>query len=294
MSIPDKIIRATSGKIPLRFVLVDLTATANAIGQKHGARAYSLGLLAESAIASLFLSSGLKFPGTVSLRVNYSGDLSFVQADTTPQGLVRATIPQDELRAAKDFELLLSPQSFRVVKIDEHGKRVQESIVEAASLSMAANLSAYMVQSEQVRSAVGIMARPNAHDPSRLDFAVGFMVEAFPDLDEKHFVILESVVRNLPSLENFFAGDHYRLDDLLDQLAGPYEMHVVKEIEPVAYCPCSKVRTLESLSSLQREDLEELAETCEDLEIICDFCRTPYVVTVDDMKELLERKRSSP
>jgi len=290
MSSSDKIIRATSGKIPLRFVLVDLTATANEIGQKHGARAYSLGLLAESAIASLFLSSTLKFPGTVSLKVEYSGDLSFVQADTTPQGLVRATIPQDELRSAKDFELLLSPQAFKVVKLDEHGKRVRESIVEAASLQMSANLSAYMVQSEQVRSAVGILARPNAENPARLDFAVGFMIEAFPDLEEKHLVILDQVVRELPPLENFFDGDHYRLDDLLDQLAGPYEMHVVKEITPMAYCPCSKVRTLASLASLHREDLEELAHECEDLEIICDFCRTPYIVTPDDLKELIAKK----
>ena len=35
MSATDKIIRATSGKIPLRVVLVDLTATANDIGAKH-------------------------------------------------------------------------------------------------------------------------------------------------------------------------------------------------------------------------------------------------------------------
>ena len=291
MSRTDKIIRATSGKIPLRFVLVDLTRTANAIGAKHGARAFSLGLMAESAIASLFLSSTLKFPGTVSLKVEYSGDLSFVKSDTTPQGLVRATIPQTELRAAKDFELLLSPQSFRVVKLDEHGKRVRESIVEAASMQMSANLSAYLVQSEQVRSAVGILARPNAHDPSRLDFAVGFMIEAFPDLEEKHLVILDQVVRNLPPLENFFSGDEYRLEDLLDQLAGPYEMHVVKEIEPTAFCPCSKVRTLASLATLQTEDLLHLIEENEDLEIICDFCRTAYQVTTDDLKEILDSRK---
>jgi len=286
----DKIIRATSGKIPLRFVLVDLTATANDIGAKHGARAYSLGLLAESAIASLFLSSGLKFPGTVSLKIEFSGDLSFVQADTTPQGLVRATIPQSELRAAKDFELLLSPQAFKVIKLDEHGRRVQESIVEAASLKMGANLSAYMVQSEQVRSAVGILARPNATNPAVLDFAVGFMVEAFPDLEEKHLVILEQVVRNLPPLENFYDGERYRLDDLLDQLAGPYEMHVVKELVPMAFCPCSKVRTLASLATLHREDLEDLVSEGTDLEIICDFCRTAYSVSPDDLRDLLDRK----
>lgn len=290
MSATDKIIRATSGKIPLRFVLVDLTATANDIGAKHGARAYALSLLAESAIASLFLSSGLKFPGTVSLKVEFSGDLSFVQADTTPQGLVRATIPHDELTQAKDFELLLSPQALKVVKINEHGKRVQESITEAASLSMGANLAAYMMQSEQTRSAVGIMARPNAINPGKLDFAVGFMIEAFPDLEEKHFVILDQVVRQLPPLENFYDGESYRLDDLLDQLAGPYEMHVVKELEPMAYCPCSKVRTLASLASLQTDDLLELANSEGDLEIICDFCRTHYQITAEELKDILKER----
>ena len=292
MSSSDKIIRATSGKIPLRFVLVDLTATANEIGSKHGAKAFALSLMAESAIASLFLSSTLKFPGTVSLKIEYSGDLSFVQADTTPQGLVRATIPHEELKTAQGFELMLSPQTFRVIKLDEHGKRVRESIVEAASMHMAANLSAYMVQSEQVRSAVGIQARPNAQDPSKLDYAVGFMIEAFPDLEDKHLVILDQVVRNMPPLENFFTGDSYRLDDLLDQLAGPYEMHVVKELQPMAFCPCSKIRTLATLSTLQPEDLAELADDGEDLEVICDFCRTKYSVSVEELRELIAKKNS--
>jgi len=46
--------------------------------------------MAEVSVASLLLSSGLKFPGTVSLRVDMDGDLRFAQADSTPQGLIRA------------------------------------------------------------------------------------------------------------------------------------------------------------------------------------------------------------
>ncbi|NLE04702.1 MAG: Hsp33 family molecular chaperone HslO, partial [Crenarchaeota archaeon] len=73
MSKTDRIIRATGKKTPMRLVLVDITETMNFIGQKHNASGYSLKLLAEASIGSLFLSSSLKYQGTVCLKVLFSG-----------------------------------------------------------------------------------------------------------------------------------------------------------------------------------------------------------------------------
>ncbi|MDR1760518.1 MAG: Hsp33 family molecular chaperone HslO [Fibrobacter sp.] len=286
----DRIIRATGARTPMRLVLADITGCANEIGEKHGACGYSLKLLAETAISSLFLSSGLKFPGTVSVSVNFSGDISMIQADTTPQGLIRAMIPQADILATKNFEPALSPQTLRVVKLDAKGKRVRESIIDAVSESMGQNIATFLLQSEQTRSAVGIEAKINEKNPRQLDYAVGFMLEAYPDLETKDIEILEQVVLTLPPLEDFFDGSHYSLSGLMDMLAGPYEVEVVKEIIPEVFCPCSKVRTLATLSSFTTEDLEYLLEKNEDLEIICDFCRNRYIVTPDEIQNILNQR----
>lgn len=291
MTNTDLILRATATKAPFRFVLVDLTQTTNEIGKKHSARANTLSLLAETSIASILLSSGLKHAGSVSLHVDFSGDLSYVQADSTPMGLVRAMIPFDEIQKAGDFELLLSPQRLKVRRLGEKAQLIQESIVEAASTSMSQNLAAFLMQSDQTRSGTGIRCKVHASEDSHLDFAVGFLVEAFPGAEDHHLEILDMVIRDLPPLETFATpGQPFQLKALLDTLAGPFETEIVREIVPQAYCPCSRTRTLESLATLPRKELENLLEEEADIEITCDFCRTAYWISPTDIRDLLQKR----
>ncbi len=282
----DIIIRATGKHAPLRFVLVCITDTMNEIGAKHGAKGYALKLMAEAAAASLLLSSGLKFPGTVSLKINMDGDLVFAQADTTPAGLVRAMIPQDDLQKIGADEPLIIPQKLTVIKLNEKAQRVKESIVEAPSVQMGVNLTAYMHQSEQTKSAAGILAEFSNEDPSKLNFAMGFLVEAYPGAEKRELEIMDAVVRNLADLREFYSGEEYRIKDLLDELRGPYEIEIVKEATPQAYCPCSRSRVISSLSALHECEVADIKQKNEVLDVVCDFCRTHYAVTPDELSAL--------
>lgn len=291
MNFKDRIIRATGKKTPFRLIVVDLTATMNEIGKKHNAQGFALKLLAENSIASIFLSASLKFPGTVSFTTRFSGEITLVQSDSTPQGLVRAMIPQPELQAVGGNEPALIPQSIRVVKLNEQGKRVHESIIEAPAVSMGQNLATYLLQSEQIRSAVGIEAAFNKEDPSKLDYAAGFYVEAFPDLEERDIAILEQIVLNLPKFPELYKSEGFDLDELLDQLRGPYDIDIVREIDPKAYCPCSHERMVATLATLKTADLEDLANEGKDLEVVCDFCRTKYKITVEDLQSIINERK---
>ena len=293
MNFKDRIIRATGQKTPFRLIAVDLTATMNEIGAYHGAKGYALKLLAENSIASIFLSASLKFPGTVTFSTTFGGEITKIQSDSTPMGLVRAMIPQDELQAIGANEPALVPQNISVIKLDEHGKRIHESIIEAASVSMGQNLAYYLLQSEQTRSAVGIEARFNAQDPSKLDYAAGFYVEAFPDLEEKDIAILEQIVLNLPKFPELYKSEGFDLDELLDQLRGPYDIDIVREIDPKAYCPCSHERMVATLATLKTADLKDLLKEGRDLEVVCDFCRTKYTIAVNDLKTIIDERRET-
>lgn len=286
----DRLIRATGAHVPFRLVLADITRSAEELGKMHGASTQALKLLAETSIASLFLSSGLKFPGTVCVKVSFSGDISFAEADSTPQGLLRAMIPHSDILASKEFEPALSPQQFQVVTLDERGKRASESIIEAVSESMGRNLSVFMLQSAQTRSAVGIEARVNRENPERLDYAVGFYLEPYADIADDELSHLERQVARLPSFSEFYDGKAYNLDSLMQAISGEYPTTIVREIEPRPYCPCSKVRSLATLGSIPTEDLEELIEDGKDLELVCDFCRSKYIITPDEIREILNER----
>ncbi len=291
MNFKDRIIRATGKKTPFRLIAADLTATLNEIGSNHNAKGYALKLLAENTIASVFLSASLKFPGTVTFTTSFSGEFTKIQSDSTPMGLMRAMIPQEELQTVGANEPAIVPQNITVVKINEHGKRVHESIIEAPGISMGQNLASYLLQSEQIRSAVGIEAQFNKEDPSKLDYAAGFYIEAFPDLEERDIAILEQIVLNLPKFHELYKAEGFDLDELLDQLRGPYDIDIVREIDSKAYCPCSKDRMVATLATLKTEDLKDLRKDNKDLEVICDFCRNKYTITMQDLDDLINERR---
>lgn len=291
MNQKDRIIRATGAKAPMRLVVIDLTRAANEMAQRLEAKAYTGKLLAETSIASLFLSSSLKFRGTISTFFKFSGDISQIQADSTPEGLVRATIPHHEIVKMNQFEPALLPQAFEVIKTNEEGKRMQQSIIGAVQGTVSQNLASYLLQSEQVRSAVGIEAKINQEDSSKLDYAVGFMVEAYPDLSEKDLTIMEQVVLTLPPINSFYKDGAFDLDQLLDILRGPYEIEIIKELEPHFHCPCSEERLLKSLSTLPEKDLKELATETKPLEIICDFCRTAYHIVPEKINQIINDRK---
>lgn len=286
----DLIIRATGTKAPFRFVLANITDVANIIGKQHGARANTLTLLADAASSSILLSSGLKYAGTVSLQVGFSGDVTFVQADSTPLGLVRAMIPQDEIKAAGDYELLLSPQHLKVRKLGEQGQMIQQSIVEAASQNMSQNLAAYLLQSEQTRSGVGVFSKINANDDSRVDYAIAFIIEAYPDAKAEHLDILDMVIRDLPPIDSFMQPDGFSLHGLLDMLSGPFATEIIREIVPHAYCPCSKERSLASIASFAIQDLQSFIDEGAHLDITCDFCRAHYEISLAEVQQLIDEK----
>ena len=283
----DRLIRATGSHVPFRLVLADITRTAEEIGLMHNASSEALKLLAETSIASLFLSSSLKFMGTVCVKVTFDGDITYAEADSTPQGLVRAMIPQDEIQNNKQFEPALSPQRFEVVTLDEHGKRVRESIIEAVSESMGRNLSVYMLQSAQTRSAVGIEARLNKNDPQKLDYAVGFYLEPFADIADDELAQLEKQIAKLPAFSEFFDGNQYNLNRLMEAISGEYPTTIVREIKPQPYCPCSKVRSLASLATIPTEDLQDLIQDGKNVELVCEFCRNKYIITPSEIQEIL-------
>ncbi|MEO6096650.1 MAG: Hsp33 family molecular chaperone HslO [Fibrobacteria bacterium] len=290
----DKIIRATGETAEIRFVLVDATDAANVVSGFHSAHAFARIMLGETIVSSLILASGLKTNGTVQVKFQFSGDFSFATADATPMGLLRGMIPAEDVRQIGDFEPLLSPQLMTVRKLNDKGIPVSEGIVEMPSEKIGPCTAYYLLQSEQTKSAVGILAKANT-EGSLLEFCGGFLVEAFPKADEKTIAIMEQIVRTLPPLDKYHVpGNGLDLDAMLADLAGPFKYAVHREIEVQPFCPCSEAGVMKAMTGLPREELEEIAIKNETTELHCDYCRKRYVATPDQVRTLLEKMDSAP
>ena len=52
-------------------------------------------------------------------------------------------------------------------------------------------------------------------------------------------------------------------------------------------CRCSRGRLVAALSTLPREDLQELVDSGEPTESICEYCNTTYTLSVPELQLLL-------
>jgi molecular chaperone Hsp33 len=290
----DLILRATGTKAPLRYVLADLTQTATAICARHGARAWTMELMAECMIGSVFLSSMLKYAGVANLRTTWSGDLTLVEADSTPMGLIRARVPHAEALALGDFEPAITPVGLQVRKFNEKARLVSESLLDLPDRSIGRSLSWFLLQSEQTRSAVGITAEFHRDHPDQLLYAAGWMIEAFPDADAATIATAEQTVLGLPHLGAYILPGGYDLPGLLRSLAGGIETTIHREIIPSAYCPCDRARMEGNLISLGAAQLQEILAEQDHIELTCDFCRNQYDFSRAELEALIDLNAKTP
>ncbi len=286
----DLILRSTGKQAELRFVAVNFTETANKILKTHEAEGGLAVLISDTLLASVLMSSGIKFQGSVRIETEFNGIVQKISAESTPMGLARAKFEiNPEFSSAGESEL--QPQTFRVKKFDNHNKMLSEGIVPMDSLSMGKNLASYLLQSEQIRSAVAIVTRIHPNNPQKVLFAAAYLVEAFPKCDEKTLSIMEQVIHTFPDFADFVEEDQsFNVYKLLETLAGPFEYEIHREIVPEYYKPADRETFIRALSSLQEQDLLNLIEAGETIEMTDDYSRISHHFTIADLKEILEQK----
>jgi molecular chaperone Hsp33 len=282
----DQLIRATGESLPIRLVICDFTEIAQIVARQHQAQAWSMSLLADAMIASSFLSASMKHAGSVSFEARFSGDISSVHADTSPMGLVRATISSDECQKLKEFEPALSPQLLTIKKFSEKGKKLSEGIIEMPTQKIGPSLATYFLQSEQVKSAVYIESKWNEKDTTQLEFAYGFYIEAFPDITDLQMTFIEYQVRDIKSMVEFKTENGLDAKKLLTQICGDYPWTIHREILPTLYCPCSIERIEKSLVSLGIEGIQEIIDDGEAIEMVCEYCKEKYNIDLAHLEKL--------
>lgn len=284
----ETIIRATGKTVPLRYVVVSLREAMDEIGARHGAEGWMLERMSECAVASFFLSSSLKCAGALSLITYWDGEVSRIESDTTPMGLVRARAIHDEVLALGPRVPEATPVRMETRRFDEKGKILAHSVVNMGDASIARNLAVYLFQSEQVKAAVGVQAVADPENPARLKMAAGWMIEAFPDCDAASLAKAEEVARNLPPLETFLTPEGFDEHALLSALAGDVDVQIHREIDPKPFCPCSRERMRNNVIALGKKQLLALRDEQHGAQAVCEFCRTEYDFTEADLDEMIK------
>ena len=156
--------------------------------------------------------------------------------------------------------------------------------VQLATGEIGDDLTYYYSASEQTPAAIGLgvlLTRDNV-----VDQAGGFMIQLMPDTPEEVIDLLEANITGVHSVTEMLK-DGMTPEIILHQLLAGLDVEILDRCEPTLSCNCSRDRMARALISLGKKDLASLIEEGEPVELVCQFCKSKYTFSVEDLKEML-------
>ncbi|MBR9871612.1 MAG: Hsp33 family molecular chaperone HslO [Gammaproteobacteria bacterium] len=234
-------------------------------------------LLGETLVASVLLSSTLKFEGTVALQAAGEGALRTLMAecshDRNIRGLARF---DDQAMSGGTLNEMLGDGRMAITITPDKGQRYQ-GVVPREADTLAGCLEEYFERSEQLATSLFLFANEGS--------AAGLLLQRLPGHTEEDDE-LWSRVNHLASTVK--AEELLDLDSetLLHRLFHEETVRLF-DSEPVAFrCNCSRERTLGALESIGKEECYSILEEQGSIEMDCQFCHANYRFDRNDIDHL--------
>ncbi len=148
------------------------------------------------------------------------------------------------------------------------------------------DLTYYFATSEQVPSSVGLGVLMEKDNTVRQ--AGGFIIQLMPFTSDEVIDKLEAKLANVSSVTSMLDAG-MTPEQILEELLGEFGLDINEKVETKYHCDCSKERIEKALISIGKKDLKEMIADGEPIEVNCHFCNKKYKVSVEELKDLLER-----
>ena len=284
----DKIIRATAADGYIKMAVItakDMVEKARVI---HGCSPVASAALGRTLCAASLLGNMMKEEeASVTIRIAGNGPACGVVAVSDSEGYVRGYIgnPLVDLPLRPDGKLdvggAVGHEGMLTVSRDIGLKEPYISSIELVSGEIAEDITAFMLESEQVPSAcaLGVLVDTD----TSIKAAGGFVVQLMPGADMKLIEKLEDNIFMMDQLTTILDEDGE--NEIFAQVLKDIDYHIVGEEEVGYRCKCSREKVLEAVSAVSDEDLAQLVESEENIEVECQFCAAKYVFTPEEIRK---------
>lgn len=288
----DRLIKGISEDGHFKISVVKTSDVVKAAQKKHKLSLLNTILLGRALTGTMLMASELKGEERVQLRFEGDGPVGMVVAEASRIGEIRGYVQRPEVELDYSREdvkvgdgLGIGLLTFTKTLYNEAEPR--RSTIELVKGNITDDLAYYMVQSEQVPSA--IILDVGIDDDGKVTEAGGILIQRMPDAPEGKIDRLQKKMKTFGPLHKKFAEGLY-IDDLMEQALKPMK---VKELDrqPVDFfCRCTRKRFVDALAMLGYEDLKEISD--EGQELVCHFCNEHYYVTKDEIEEILMQAKA--
>jgi molecular chaperone Hsp33 len=244
------------------------------------------------------LGASLKGRERVTLQIAGSGAIGRVVADVTrldDQTIGARAYAQNPsadvpLNARGKFDVagIVGSGQLQVTRSFEVGQPYN-GVVPLISGEIGEDLASYLVRSQQIPSvvALGVLANPTG-----ILAAGGLIAQVMPGADEATLERLEERAAAMPPITEQIVNGAGP-EDMLVAFIGELRLRTLRETPVQFACRCTRERVETALLGLGRDELLKMAREQDRTEATCEFCKHTYVLTGDEVRELVSRTESS-
>lgn len=291
----DRIIRATAGDGAIKMAVINARDTVERARQIHGCAPTACAALGRTLCAASLMGQDMKEENAaLTIRINGGGPLGGIVAVSDCDGNVRGYVgnPATELPLRSDGKLNVGAAVGRdgmfTVSRDIGLREPYIGSVELVSGEIAEDLTAYLLESEQVPSAcaLGVLV----DNDCTVKAAGGFIVQLMPGAEEEIISRLEDNIFMMDQLTTILDEDG--ADAILPQVMRGLEPEIVLR-HPMAYrCACSRARVEQALRQCGAQELQDMIAEGKDTQVHCQFCDAEYVFTPAQLQTLLDTENA--
>lgn len=285
----DEIVRAVTKDGFVKISAVTARGVVERAREIHGLSPTASAALGRTLCGASMLGELMKEDdASLTIRVNGGGPVGSIIAVSDNGGNVRGyvTEPKADLPLRGDGKLnvggLVGTNGMLTVSRDIGLKEPYVGSTELVTGEIAEDLAQYMVESEQIPSAVGLGVLVDTD--RTIKAAGGFIVQLMPGAPEELITKLEENIFVMDQLTTVLAEDG--VDEAVRQVLKGLDYETVMRV-PVDYrCNCNRERVEQALESCGREELLDMAATGEETEVSCQFCDKIYRFSPSELREL--------
>ena len=285
----NKIIRATAADGFIKMAVITAKDIVERARQIHGLSPTACAALGRTLCGASLLGQAMKEEkAALTIRINGGGPIGSVIAVSDCEGNVRGYVenPRCELPLRSDGKLdvggAVGRDGMLTVSRDLGMREPYIGSVELVSGEIAEDLTAYLMESEQVPSACALGVLVNTDLTIRA--AGGFIVQLMPGAEDSLIEKLEDNIFMMDQLTTVLDEDGE--EALFRQVLAGFDWHVVGEY-PVEYrCYCSRERVEQALTVIDPKELNEIIAEGKDISVSCQFCDKEYSFTPGELMQL--------
>lgn len=288
MALSDCLVKVTAVEKTVRALAAVTTGLVEESRQRHQTAPTASAALGRTLTAGLLLGSMLKEDETLSLQFIGKGPLRGIFVDANARGEARGFVyrPRAHLpiREGKlDVGGAVGAGTLTVIRAQPWSKEPYRSITPLVSGEIGADVAHYLLNSEQIPSAVslGVFVQPN----ETVSAAGGFIVQVMPGASEDTLAQLEANVARAKPVSQLVREGMTPQDILAHVLEG-FSFSVVAETPVRFTCRCNRERVLSTLMAMGQKEMQDLLAEEGQAVVTCEFCSEKYTIGREEVENL--------